>query len=143
MFQSSLDVSLGTRDESMQDELRLTHVSIVLGRLSWYSHSARHYGRVLEVCVSIVLGRLSWYSLVRRTVMSLNRKKFQSSLDVSLGTRAEDRPCRAERCRVSIVLGRLSWYSHGNNGAAGLLESRVSIVLGRLSWYSQPRFQAA
>ena len=110
-FQSSLDVSLGTRRAGVQ---RVGVISVGFNR-PWTSLlvlAARRQVETIEaVQVSIVLGRLSWYSQEKESTMSdhltcFNRpwtsllvlaqvvfvgryppKKFQSSLDVSLGTR--------------------------------------------------------
>ena len=66
----------------------------------------------------------------------MNKAKFQSSLDVSLGTRHAGWVDSSVLPHVSIVLGRLSWYSR-LHGLGGGEVGHVSIVLGRLSWYSR------
>ena len=158
-FQSSLDVSLGTRSVCQCGGGPTTFVSIVLGRLSWYSQTGKPLSASGKENVSIVLGRLSWYSLLVHNssstrkdgfnrpwtsllvlaeqvmvigafVFGFNRpwtsllvlapggnrhrhdgSEFQSSLDVSLGTRKKVAAMDMGRVKVSIVLGRLSWYS--------------------------------
>ena len=87
VFQSSLDVSLGTRNTIMAATASLMLVSIVLGRLSWYSRSlAIGFGLlfgVFQSSLDVSLGTRCGGSYVGGFV----RHAFQSSLDVSLGTR--------------------------------------------------------
>ena len=136
-FQSSLDVSLGTREGEvgllnpvLESFNRPWTSLLVLARCWWLP-------RFSLLSVSIVLGRLSWYSPAILLATVNGFFSFQSSLDVSLGTRGSIHIAKD----VNNIGFNRPWTSllvlAGELRVEVMALMSVSIVLGRLSWYSR------
>ena len=110
-----------------------TKVSIVLGRLSWYSRGDDIPDRVIAAMVSIVLGRLSWYSRGKCIPLWWKPDRFNRPWTSLLVLATRSHPCE-EEIKVSIVLGRLSWYSlrmgHYPSMGEAVFQSSLDVSLG-------------